>query len=89
MPARAINSPLLKRLKMGEKFPPEICNGCLTGCKKGNETPYCISRALIEAVNGNWENGLFFCGENAWRINQIVTVKELMETIEKERRMQI
>lgn len=86
MPARAINSPLLKRLKSGIKFPPEICNGCLTGCKKGDKTPYCISRALIEAVRGNWEDGLFFCGENAWRIDKIVTVKELMETIEKERR---
>ena len=89
MPARAINSPLLKRLKEGKKFPPEVCNGCLTGCKKGDKTPYCISRALIEAVKGNWEDGLFFCGENAWKVDRIVTVKELMETIEKERRMQV
>lgn len=89
MPARAINSPLLQRLKKGEKFPPQICNGCLTGCKKGDLTPYCISRALIEAVKGNWEDGLFFCGENAWRIDKIVTVKELMETIERERRLQV
>lgn len=89
MPARAINSPLLKRLKEGKKFPPEVCNGCLTGCKKGDKTPYCISRALIEAVKGNWEDGLFFCGENAWKVDRIVTVKELMETIERERRMQV
>lgn len=89
MPARAINSPLLKRLKEGKKFPPNVCNGCLTGCKKGDKTPYCISRALIEAVKGNWEDGLFFCGENAWKVDKIVTVKELMETIEKEWRMQV
>lgn len=84
MPARAINSPLLKRLSSGEKFPAKVCNGCLTACKRGDKTPYCISRALIEAVSGNWEDGLFFCGENAWRVNEITTVKELMETIEKE-----
>lgn len=84
MPARAINSPLLKRLKAGEKFPAKICNGCLTACKKGDKTPYCISRALIEAVKGNWEDGLFFCGENANRVDKIMTVSELMESIETE-----
>lgn len=84
MPARAINSPLLKRLSAGEKFPAKICNGCLTACKRGDKTPYCISRALIEAVRGNWEDGLFFCGGNAGRVKEIITVKELMETIENE-----
>lgn len=79
MPARAINSPLLQRLKEGEKFPPKICNGCLTACKKGDSTIYCISRALIAAVQGDMENGLFFCGENAWRVDRILSVKELME----------
>ncbi|MDD6572672.1 MAG: nitronate monooxygenase family protein [Thermoflexaceae bacterium] len=84
MPARAINSPLLKRLSVGEKFTAKICNGCLTGCLRGDKTPYCISRALIEAVKGNWEDGLFFCGDNAYRVNEIIPVKQLMETIEKE-----
>lgn len=81
MPARAINSPLLKRLKNGEKFPALRCNNCLTACKKGNLTPYCISRALIEALKGNWEDGLFFCGENAHRVDRITTVKELMDEL--------
>ncbi len=84
MPARAINSPLIKRLSAGEKFPARLCNGCLTACKRGDKTPYCISRALIEAVLGNWEDGLFFCGENAWRVNEMTTVGELMETIHTE-----
>lgn len=50
MPARAINSPLIKRLATGEKFLAKKCNNCLTACKKNAEIPYCISRALIEAV---------------------------------------
>lgn len=81
MPARAINSPLLKRLKAGAKFPPLKCNACLSGCKKGDLTPYCISRALIEAVNGNVDDGLFFCGENADRVDRIMSVEELMNEI--------
>ena len=84
MPARAINSPLLKRLKDGIRFPAQKCNNCLTACKKNEETPYCISRALIEAVKGNWEDGLFFTGANAGRINRMYTVKELMEEIDRE-----
>ena len=59
-------------------------NGCLTACKKGDLTPYCISRALIAAVSGDMENGLFFCGENAWRIDKIVSVEELMNEIIKD-----
>ena len=47
-------------------------------------TPYCISRALTEAVEGNVEDGLFFCGENAWRIEKITTVEEMMKEITEE-----
>lgn len=81
MPARALESTLLKNLCQGETLLAKHCNGCLTGCKRGDKTPYCISRALIAAVQGNTEEGLFFCGENAWRVDKIVTVKELMEEI--------
>jgi NAD(P)H-dependent flavin oxidoreductase YrpB (nitropropane dioxygenase family) len=81
MPARAINSPLLKRLKAHGKFPALKCNACLTACKKGELTPYCISRALIEAVKGNVQDGLFFCGENADRVERIMSVEELMNEI--------
>lgn len=81
MPARALLSPLLQSLKSGEKYLAKVCSGCLTACKRGSNIPYCISRALIEAVKGNWQEGLFFCGENAYRINKIIPVKELMNTI--------
>lgn len=81
MPARAIYTPLLEKLKQGEKFVAKICNNCLAACPKGDKIPYCISRALIEAVKGNFEEGLFFTGSNAYRIERIVKVKELIEEI--------
>lgn len=84
MPGRALNSPLIQRLAKGDKLQPERCNLCLKACPHGNLTPYCISRALIEAVKGNWEDGLFFCGANVGRINKITTVKELMSEIMEE-----
>jgi hypothetical protein len=36
---------------------------------------------LIEAVKGNWEEGLFFCGANVGRIQKITTVRELIDEI--------
>ncbi|MBO5450155.1 MAG: nitronate monooxygenase [Lachnospiraceae bacterium] len=86
MPARAVFSPLLKRLKDGEKFPAIRCNNCLTACKKNDATPYCISRALIEAAKGNKEDGLFFTGANAGRINRMYSVRELISEIYEEYR---
>lgn len=81
MPARAIVSPLLERIEKGDHFTAKKCSNCLTKCKKGMNIPYCISRALIEAVRGNWEDGLFFTGENADRIDKIQTVQEVMNEL--------
>lgn len=81
MPGRALRTKLITDLEKGIQFPPKICNNCLRACPRGNQTPYCISRALIAAVSGNVEEGLFFCGENVGRINQMTTVKELIEEI--------
>lgn len=81
MPGRALRTALIERLEKGEKLLPQICNNCLRACPKGSNTPYCISRALIEAVKGNEKEGLFFCGENVGRVNKIVSVKELLGEI--------
>jgi len=87
MPARAIDSPLLKRLGKGEMFLAKKCNGCLTSCKKDDSIPYCISRALIAAVKGDWNNGLFFAGSNADRVDRIMSVKELIDEVMKQYRL--
>ncbi len=81
MPARAIYTPLLQKLEEGKTFFATRCNSCLKACPKGDKIPYCISRALIAAVEGNTEEGLFFCGENASRINEIVSVKKLISDL--------
>ena len=53
---------------------------CLAACDC-KTAPYCISKALIAAVEGDWENGLFFCGANAGEVNTLSTVKEQMDQI--------
>ena len=51
-------------ITMKEKIPVKKCYQCLIPCDVKN-TPYCISRALIEAVKGNLEDGLIFTGANS------------------------
>ena len=80
MPGRALRSPLIRRVEAGTQPPPERCIKCITTCD-GKNAPYCISRALIAARNGDWENGLFFCGANAGAVNTLSTVPEQMAQI--------
>lgn len=84
LPGRALETKLIKELASGKKFPPLICNNCLRACPHSDKTPYCISRALVEAVKGNKDDGLFFCGANVGRVKEIVSVKELIDEIMRE-----
>jgi hypothetical protein len=43
--------------------------------------PYCIALALTNAKKGDLENGYAFAGANAWRVDTIVSVKDLIETL--------
>ena len=45
------------------------------------KTPYCISKALINAAQGDIDNALVFCGANVYKVNKIVPVKELMKEL--------
>ena len=81
MPGRALRTKLIQDLEKGIKLLPERCNDCLKACPHGSNAPYCISRALISAVTGNTEEGLFFCGENVYRIKEMTTVEKLIHEI--------
>ena len=83
MPGRALRSPLIQRVEAGCQPRPDKCVRCLVPCDPA-KTPYCISRALTDAVQGDWENGLFFCGANAGDKQVITTVKEELDQIMKE-----
>lgn len=76
MPGRAINNEFMKKVKAGNRIMGK-CRRCVKTCNPAT-TPYCISQALINAVKGDVDNGLIFCGANADRIDKIVTVEELM-----------
>ncbi len=37
-----------------------------------------IAQAMVSAYQGDMEKGLVFCGQNAYRVDRIVTVHELV-----------
>ena len=78
MPGRAIRSPLVERMEAGERRAPAWCAGCIKTCDPA-QTPYCITHALIEAVKGNWEEGLFFCGAEVEGVDRMSTVAQVLE----------
>ncbi|MDD3279417.1 MAG: nitronate monooxygenase [Lachnospiraceae bacterium] len=82
MPGRAINNSLIQRVALA-KEPITHCYNCIKTCHV-KDAPYCITKALIDAVKGDLDNGLIFCGSNVGRINQIVPVADLMQQLADE-----
>ena len=75
MPGRAIRNAFLERTAKGP-VPHGRCHGCIKTCKP-QETPYCITEALVNAVKGDVDNGLLFCGSNAYRAQRIESTADI------------
>ena len=80
MPGRAIQNKFLQDLEIKGKLKVKCPYRCLSVCKV-DKARYCIALALVNSYFGDIDNGLLFCGQNAYRINKIVTVKELISEL--------
>lgn len=83
LPGRAIRNTFLDDVLSGTKKPYRCPWTCLKTCPF-KEAPYCIGDALISAKIGELDHGFPFAGANAWRVNEIVSVAELMQSLEDE-----
>jgi nitronate monooxygenase len=83
MPGRAIRNVFLDEVSQGKKKPFKCPYHCLKTCDYKN-SPYCITLALVNAKKGNLSHGFAFAGENAYRANGIISVKELIDSLIKE-----
>lgn len=79
MPGRAINNNFIKKMEK-EKSKIDRCYNCIKTCNV-KSTPYCITKALINSVKGEMDNGLIFCGSNVSKIKEIVSVHNLMQEL--------
>ena len=79
MPGRAIRNVFLDNAA-GKKAKIDHCYQCLEHCDPKN-IPYCITKALSNAAEGDLDHGLLFCGSNAYRANRIETVNQVIEDL--------
>lgn len=79
MTGRALLNPFVERFRKG-RIPVTNCFHCLKTCDP-KTTPYCITQALINAVEGDVDHGLVFCGANAWKIQKIISVHDLIKEL--------
>ena len=84
LPARGVITNL--QFSIENKTAPKVqcISNCVSPCNRGHEAKlvgYCIADRLGAAYNGDVDTGLFFTGSNGYRINKIISVKELMEKL--------
>lgn len=82
MPGRAIHNRFLEQAA-GGKLKKSSCRQCLAKCNPAL-IPYCITDALVNAARGNTEEGLLFCGANAYKADKIEHVSDIMKEFEEE-----
>jgi len=80
MPGRAINNRFLKDLEIKGKQKIKCPYRCLAACHV-DKARYCIALALVNSYFGDVDHGLIFCGQNAYRVDKIITVKELIREL--------
>ncbi|WP_155313897.1 NAD(P)H-dependent flavin oxidoreductase [Desulfosarcina ovata] len=83
LPGRALRNQFLLDVAEGSRRPFRCPYHCIKTCDPEN-SPYCIGIALAMARQGKLKNGFAFAGANAFRVDKIVSVKELMNSLESD-----
>ncbi len=81
LPGRALKNQFLADVAKGAKRPFRCPYHCLKTCDPEN-SPYCIGLALASARRGKLKNGFAFAGANAFRVDKIMSVSDLMGLLE-------
>ncbi len=84
LPARGVVTQLQKSIE--NKTAPKVAciSNCVAPCHKGQEAKlvgYCIADRLGAAYEGDLETGLFFTGATGYRLDKLISVKELMQKL--------
>jgi nitronate monooxygenase len=77
LPGRALKNTFTDLLQAGEAPHPEECQACLRNCSK----VYCIHKALLNARNGQVQEGVVFTGKNVFKIKEILPVASIFQKI--------
>jgi len=83
-PARGVRTKLTELVEKREGPAIKCISNCVAPCNRGEEAKvvgFCIADRLSDAFLGNTETGLFFSGTNGYKLNEIISVKELMDKL--------
>ena len=83
-PAQGVRTNLTKLVEKREGPAIKCISNCVAPCNRGEEAKevgFCIADRLSEAYLGNTETGLFFSGINGNKLNEIISVKELINKL--------
>jgi NAD(P)H-dependent flavin oxidoreductase YrpB (nitropropane dioxygenase family) len=80
LPGRVIRNAFVDKINHGHEIPFKCKYRCLRTCNPLT-APYCIAEVLAKASQGKMDQAFAFAGSNAWRCNEIVSVKQLIQTI--------
>lgn len=84
LPARGVMTNLQKLIENNEAPKVACISNCVAPCNRGEEAKavgYCIADRLSAAYEGDVETGLFFTGATGYKVEKIISVKELMEKL--------
>lgn len=79
-PLRIIKNAFFDKIINGERKPKTCLYKCLRTCNH-KEVPFCIAVALMNAQKGNVDEGILCSGASGHKINKLLSVKELINTI--------
>ncbi len=80
MPGRVIMTEFIDRVIHGDRVPVKCNYRCIKTCDP-ETAPYCIAKALFNAVIGDLDKAVVFAGSNVSRVEKIISVEELMDGI--------
>jgi NAD(P)H-dependent flavin oxidoreductase YrpB (nitropropane dioxygenase family) len=83
LPGRVINNNFVEEIKDGRNVPFKCKYHCLRTCEP-DKAPYCIAEVLANAAEGNLDESFAFAGSNAWRCNEIIPVRLLVNKLVEE-----
>jgi len=83
-PAQGVVTHLTHLVEKREGPAIKCISNCVAPCNRGEEAKevgFCIADRLSDAYEGNTETGLFFSGTNGYKLNEIISVEELMQKL--------
>lgn len=83
-PAQGVRTNLTELVEKREGPAIKCISNCVAPCNRGEEAKevgFCIADRLSDAYEGNLETGLFFSGTNGYRLDKIISVKELLQKL--------